>query len=138
MSYVRTRLSIMMFLQYFTWGAWFVTLGTFISANTGESGGGIFADGFIGSAYGSAAIAAMIAPFFVGMIADRFFPSQFVLVALHLIGAGILYYLSTVDSQAMFYATLILYFVCYMPTLSLTNSLSFHHLSDPGKESVGM
>ncbi len=134
MGSVRSRLLIMMFLQYFTWGAWFVTLGTYLASNTGESGGGFFSAGFIGSAYGTAAIAAMLAPFFVGMIADRFVASQFMLAILHLIGAGLLYCLSTVQSQNLFYFTLIGYFLCYMPTLSLSNSLSFHHLTDPGKQ----
>jgi nucleoside transporter len=124
----------MMFLQYFVWGAWFVTLGTYIGANTGDSGRRIFDDGFIGAAYGTAAIAAMIAPFFVGMVADRFFATQRMLAVLHLAGAGVLYYLSTVGSQALFYAVLIGYFLCYMPTLALTNSLSFHHLQNPEKQ----
>jgi nucleoside transporter len=128
------RLAVMMFLQYFAWGAWFVTLGTYIAANEGDKGAQIFQIGFIGTMYGTAAIGAMIAPFFVGMIADRFFPTQFMLAFLHLVGAGVLYWLSTVQSHWMFYAVLILFFVCYMPTLALTNSLSFHHLKNPEKQ----
>ena len=69
----------MMFLQYFVWGAWFVTLGTYLSKASGNDGGRIFSDEFVGLAYGSAAVAAMIAPFFVGMVADRFFASDLVL-----------------------------------------------------------
>jgi MFS family permease len=131
---VRTRLSVMMFLQYFVWGAWFVTLGTFLlNAKTAE-GARIFSDSFVGDAYGTAAIAAIIAPFFVGLIADRFFASERLLCVLHLAGAAILYYLSGLADPKLFYAGLIAYFLAYMPTLALTNSLSFHHLTDPGKQ----
>jgi nucleoside transporter len=135
---IRVRLSVMMFLQYFVWGAWFVTLGTYILANTGAKGDGRFEEGFIGFAYGTAAIGGMIAPFFVGLIADRFFASERILAFLHLLGAGVLYYLSTLTDQQMIYGVMIGYFVCYMPTLALTNSLSFHHLPDPGRQFPGI
>lgn len=135
---IRLRLSLMMFLQYFVWGSWFVTFGTYILSNTGAKGDGRFEEGFIGFAYGTASIGGMIAPFFVGMIADRFFSSERILAFLHLVGAGVLYYLSTLVDQQRIYAVLILYFVCYMPTLALTNSLSFHHLPDPGRQFPGI
>ena len=126
------RLAVMMFLQYFVWGAWFVALGAYIGAHEGENA--LFQPGLVGLMYGTAAIGGMIAPFFVGMIADRFFATQFMLAFLHLVGAGVLYGLSTVDSHWMFYSVMILYFLCYMPTLALTNSLSFHHLKNPEKQ----
>lgn len=135
---IRLRLSVMMFLQYFVWGSWFVTLGGYILGNTGGAGKGIFSSGFIGNAYGTAAIGGIIAPFFVGMIADRFFSSERILACLHVVGAGVMYYLSTLTDQSTIYGVLILYFVCYMPTLALTNSLSFHHLPDPGKQFPGI
>ncbi len=134
----RLRLSVMMFLQYLVWGTWFVSLGKYIAANTGELGGKFFEAGFIGRAYGTAAIAAMIAPFFVGMVADRFLATQHALAGLHIIGAGILYYLSTVQDQTTFYMVMLLYFLCFMPTLALTNSLSFHHLPNPGRQFPGI
>lgn len=134
----RTRLSVMMFLQYLTWGTWFVSLSAYLSANTGTAGKQIFPDGFVGRAYGTAAIAAMIAPFFVGMVADRFFATQHVLGVLHIVGAGLLLYLSTVESAGLFYAVMLLYFLCFMPTLALTNSLSFHHLPNPGRQFPGI
>ena len=90
---VRTRLSVMMFLQYFVWGAWFVTLSTYLST-VKDAGARIFSDQFIGAAFGTAAIAAMIAPFFVGMIADRFFSTERLLFVLHIAGSAILYWLS--------------------------------------------
>ena len=126
---VRTRLLVMMFLQYFVWGSWFVTLGTYLSTKTlpvtgqAEAGGKLvraFSDSFVGDAYGTAAIAAMIAPFFVGMIAGRFFSTERILFVLHLFGAGILYWLSGIVEPKIFYAGLIGYFLAYMPTLALT------------------
>jgi nucleoside transporter len=129
--YIRTRLSVMMFLQYFVWGAWYVTLGTYLSNARDADGERIFSDRFVGDAYGTAAIAAMIAPFFVGMIADRFFSTERLLCVLHFVGAGLLYGLSAIEEPAWFYGGLIAYFLAYMPTLALTNSISFHHLRDP-------
>jgi nucleoside transporter len=135
---VRTRLSAMMFLQYFVWGAWFVTLGTYLSNARDADTERIFTDSFVGDAYGTAAIAAMIAPFFVGMIADRFFSTERLLCVLHIVGAGMLYYLSTITAPQIFYFGLIAYFLAYMPTLALTNSISFHHLEDPARQFPGI
>ena len=135
---VRTRLSVMMFLQYFVWGAWFVTLGTYLGSARDADGERIFSDSFIGDAYGTAAIAAMIAPFFVGMIADRFFSTERLLVVLHVVGAGVLFYLSDIRTPQLFYGGLIAYFLAYMPTLALTNSISFHHLDDPARQFPGV
>jgi nucleoside transporter len=135
---VRTRLSVMMFLQYFVWGGWFVTLATYLLTAKNADGGRIFTEDFVGDAYGTAAIAAMIAPFFVGMIADRFFSTERILFVLHIAGAVILYWLSGIATPKLFYAGLIGYFLTYMPTLALTNSLSFHHLDDPARQFPGI
>src|SRR5215203_1657061 len=99
---VRTRLLVMMFLQYFVWGAWWVTLATYLSNVKDADGERVFSDRFVGGAYGTSAIAAMITPFFVGMIADRFFSTERVLCALHLLGAGIIWYLSTIVTPQAF------------------------------------
>jgi nucleoside transporter len=131
---VRTRLSVMMFLQYFVWGAWFVTLSTYLSTAKDAAGARIFSDTFIGSAFGTAAIAAVIAPFFVGMIADRFFSTERILFVLHVVGGLILYWLASVLDSTTLYWGMIAYFLTYMPTLALTNSISFHHLDDPARQ----
>jgi nucleoside transporter len=125
---VRLKLSVLMFLQYFVWGAWSVTMGTWLGGRLHFSGEQI------GLAAGSTALAAMISPFFVGMVADRFLATETVLSALHLLGGAILLLASAQTTFPRFYGTLLLYALCYMPTLALSNSLSFCHMEDPGRE----
>ena len=125
---VRAKLSAMMFLQYFVWGAWYVTMGTWLGQTlhfTGEQ---------IGLAAGTTALAAMISPFFVGMVADRLMATERILAALHVLGGIVLFFASMQTTFGGFYGVLLIYTLCYMPTLALSNSLSFRQMQDPGRE----
>ena len=124
---MKARLSAMMFLEYFIWGGWYVTFGTWLSSLhfTGQQ---------IGVAAGATAVGAMVAPFLVGLIADKFFSTQWVLAALHLAGALLLFAASRSTSFGPLYLTILFYCFAFMPTLALTNSLAFRQLTDPKAE----
>jgi nucleoside transporter len=121
-------LSVMMFLQYYVWGSWYVTMGTYMTTNLGSSGIQI------GAAYSALAIATMISPFFVGMIADRFFAAQRLMGILHILGGALLFLASRVTMNGPFYWVMLLYSLAYMPTIALSNSVAFRQMSDPGKQ----
>ncbi|MFO0947069.1 MAG: nucleoside permease [Planctomycetota bacterium] len=131
-SAVRLKLSVMMFLQYAIWGAWAVSMG-------GYMGKTLAFDGVqIGSIYSSTAIAAMISPLFVGYIADRFFSTERVIAFLHLIGGGLLAAAAFTTEFSVLYPIMVIYALCYMPTLALTNSISFANIGDPEKDFPGI
>ena len=125
---IRFKLSAMMFLQFFIWGAWFVTMGTYLGTTLQFTGRQI------GSMYGTMAIGAIVAPFIVGTIADRFFPTQKILALLHLLGAVVMYWASNTPSFGMLYGLLVVYALCYAPTLALTTSLAFANMQDQARE----
>ena len=118
---IYTRLSFMMFLQFFIWGAWFVTVGSYL----GEIG---FNGTEIGTTYLMNNIAAILSPFFIGMVADRFFSSEKVMGVLHIVGGGILYFATGITETAPLILTLLVYNACYMPTLALVNTISFQQM----------
>ncbi len=124
----RLQLSVMMFMNFFIWGIWFVTMGTYL-------GTVLKAEGVqIGAAYGTQSLGAIIAPFIIGLIADRYFSAQKILGVLHLAGAGLMYYLSTLSDFSLFYPVLLVYMIVYMPTLALVNAISFKQMANPEKE----
>ncbi|WDT86443.1 nucleoside permease [Alteromonas sp. 009811495] len=125
---ITLRLSIMMFLQFFIWGGWFVTLGTYLS-NTLQANGGQ-----IGMAFSTQSWGAIIAPFIVGLIADRFFNAERILGLLHLVGAALMYFMYQASDFASFYPYVLAYMIAYMPTLALVNSVSFGQMDDPSKQ----
>ena len=124
----RVKLSTMMFLEFFIWGAWFVTMGTYLGktlAATGVQNG---------NAYATQSWGAIIAPFIIGLIADRFFSAQKVLGILHLTGAALLFYITTQTNFEGFFPIIFAYMIVYMPTLALVNSVSFKQMTNPSKE----
>ncbi|HET9055281.1 MAG TPA: nucleoside permease [Chitinophagaceae bacterium] len=124
---IRIQLSVMMFLEFFIWGAWFVTMNSYLSS-IGAS------PSQIGLAYGTQALGAIIAPFIIGLIADRFFDAQKILGVLHLMGAVLMYYASSRPGFDAFYPIILIYMIIYMPTLALVNSVSFKQMNNPEKE----
>lgn len=124
----KAKLSFMMFLEFFIWGAWFVTLGTFLSKTLNATGLET-ANVFSTQSWG-----AIIAPFIIGLIADRYFNAERILGILHLIGAFLMYKLYSSDTIAVFFPFVLGYMILFMPTLSLVNSVSFRQMTNPEKE----
>ena len=125
---MRSRLAVMMFLEYFIWGAWYVTLGTWLARGLHFSGEQI------GLSAGATAVGAIVAPFFVGLLADKFFDTKYVLVVLHAAGAVLLFLAAMQTRFSSLYVFILLYCLAYMPTLALTNALAFRQMRDPKLE----
>lgn len=126
---VRLQLSTMMFLNFFIWGIWFVTMGNYLPNGILHASGEQNA-----LAYGTQSIGAFIAPFIVGMIADRFFSAQKILGFLHLAGAALMYGLYMQTDFNTFYLLLFIYMILYMPTLALVNAIALKQINNPEKE----
>ena len=127
-SYIKFKLSFMMFLQFFIWGGWFVTLGTFLGNNLSATGSQI------AMAFSTQSWGAIIAPVFIGLIADRYFNAERILGVLHLLGFGLLYLMSETKDFSVFYPYVFGYMILYMPTLALVNSVSFNQMKDTAAE----
>ena len=123
----RLKLSIMMFLQFFIWGAWYTTVAVYMTKH-----------GMADQTYWPFTvnpIAAIVAPFFLGLVADRYFATERVLGVLHLLGAVVMFLVPrATGSPSTFILLLLLYNICYMPTLGLSSSLAFHNLQDQEKQ----
>lgn len=124
----RIKLSSMMFLEFFIWGAWFVTLGTFLGHNLSATGGQSAA------VFSTQSWGAIIAPFIIGLIADRYFNAEKILGILHLVGAILMYQMYNATDISAFYPYVLAYMILFMPTLALVNSVSFNQMKDPEKE----
>ncbi|MEL6303655.1 MAG: nucleoside permease [Bacteroidota bacterium] len=125
---VKFQLSLMMFLEFFIWGGWFVTMGIYLPNTLNASGGEI------AMAYSTQSWGAIIAPFIIGLIADRFFNAERILGISHLIGAFLMYQLANAADFGAFYPYVLGYMIIYMPTLALVNSVAFNQMKDPSKE----
>ncbi|WP_131535672.1 nucleoside permease [Pedobacter nototheniae] len=127
-STTRFKLSAMMFLEFFIWGAWFVTLGAFLNNNLKAT------NSEIGSVFSTQSWGAIIAPFIIGLIADRYFNAERILGILHIIGAILMYQMYNAPDVAVFYPYVLGYMILFMPTLALVNSVSFNQMKDAEKE----
>ena len=117
-----------MFLNYVIWGAWYVTIDTYLTTTLKFSGTEA------GAIFGTTALASMISPFFVGLIADRLFASERVLATLHLVGAVLLYFVTKATSFGAVYGIMFAYCLCYFPTIALTNSIALQHMKNGGRD----
>tara|TARA_B100000780_G_scaffold228110_1_gene167469 strand:+ start:3807 stop:5018 length:1212 start_codon:yes stop_codon:yes gene_type:complete len=125
---IKFQLSFLFFLEFFIWGGWFVTLGTFLSQEFSASGSQL------AMAYETQSIGAIIAPFIIGLIADRYFAAEKILGILHLIGAGLLFFAGNSVKFTEFYPYIFIYMLLYMPTLALSNAVAFNQMDNPSKE----
>jgi nucleoside transporter len=127
-STIKIQLGVMMFMQFFVWGAWYGQMSKYMTDQLGATGAQV------GSAYAAFSIAMIAAPFFVGMLADRFFQAQKVLGVLNLLGAAILFFLTQITDPDTFYWVMLAYCLTFAPTISLTSSISMRNMDNPEKE----
>ncbi|NBO49471.1 MAG: MFS transporter [Chitinophagia bacterium] len=127
-SITKIQLSLMMFMQFFVWGAWYGQMSKYMTDQLHATGDQV------GNAYAAFSIAMVVAPFFVGMLADRFFQAQKVLGFLNLAGAAILFILINIKDPDSFYWVMLLYCLTFAPTIALTSSISMRQMQNPEKE----
>jgi len=124
----RIQLSAMMFLQFCVWGAWYGQLSKYLTNQLGATGDQV------GLAYGAFSIAMVVAPFFIGMLADRYFAAQRVLGVLNLAGAAILFWITQITNPDVFFWVFLLYCLTFAPTIALTSSIALQQMNSPEKE----
>jgi nucleoside transporter len=127
-SFIKTRLAAMMFFEYVIWGAWYVTLTNYLT-NTLK-----FSGTEAGAVFGTAALASLLSPFFVGLVADRFFATERVMATLYLLAAVCMYAVTLVSSFGSVYSLMLVFCLLYFPTIALTNSIAMKHVRDPGRD----
>ena len=133
-SKVGAKLALAMFLHHFSLSAWFVTLSSYIYANSGHLGLGIFTAGFVGKAYSAGPLGGIISPFLTGLLADHFFATERLMAILNVGAALAMFAAIAADSQTAFYFASLAYFVCFIPSFSLTTSMTLHHLKRPERD----
>jgi nucleoside transporter len=127
-GFVKSRLGAMMFLQYVIWGSWYVTLNTYLTTTLHFSGTQA------GAAFGTVSIACLVSPFFVGLVADRFFSTERVMAVLYALGAVFMILLSRATSFSGVYGLLLAFCLCYFPTVALSNSIAMQQVTNPGRD----
>src|SRR5690606_3323153 len=127
-GFVETRLGTMMLLQYVIWGSWYVTINTYLTQTLGFSGSAA------GAVFATFSLAAIVSPFFVGLVADRSFATERVLGTLYLLGAVFMLLATQVTSFGGMFATILAFCLCYLPTIALTNSIAMQNVADPGRD----
>src|SRR5262245_8667847 len=127
-AFVKTRLGLMMFVEYAIWGSWYVTLSTYLTSTlhfTGTEAGAVF---------GTVSVASLVSPFFVGLVADRFFATERVMAVLYALGRVCIYLVTTVNSFGAVYGLMLAFCLCYFPTIALTNSITMQQVKDVGRD----
>ena len=127
-TFLKTRLALMMFLQYLIWGAWYVTITTYLTTTLH------FSATAAGAVFGTASVASLVSPFFVGLVADRFFATERIMAVLYILGAILMYLVTQVQSFGAVYALVLAFCLCYFPTIALTNSITMQQVADPGRD----
>lgn len=127
-AFVKTRLGAMMFLQYVIWGAWYVTINTYLTSTLHFSGTQA------GAVFGTVSVASIVSPFFVGLVADRFFSTERVMAALYVLGAACMLLVTQVHTFPAVYAAVLAFCLCYFPTIALTNAIAMKQVADPGRD----
>ncbi len=128
MTFLKTRLSVMMFVQYVIWGAWYVTLNTYLTSTLKFSGTEA------GAVFGTTAIASLVAPFLVGLLADRWFATERLMATLYLLCASFLLLATQVTTFVPMFIVMLAVCLCYFPTIALTNAITMQQVSDPGRD----
>ena len=128
MAFLKTRLAVMMFLEYAIWGSWYVTVNTYLTSTLHFSGTQA------GAVFGTTAVAAAVSPFFVGLVADRYFSIERVMAVLYALGAVCMVLVTRVTGFVAVYALLLAFCLCFFPTISLTNALTMRQVANPGRD----
>src|SRR5438045_719398 len=127
-SFVKTRLGAMMFFQYVIWGSWYVTISTYLTQTLHFSGSEA------GVVFGTVSVACLVSPFFVGLVADRFFSTERVMAVLYALGAGLMLLMMRARTFGEVYWLMLAFCLCYFPTIALSNSIAMQQVKDPGRD----